>query len=202
MLVTIDSATSTIRLVHLSVNEYLQDHAKILFPSAHGELAITCLTYFSLNDFHCVKLSTSEDRQKLSSKFHFLDYAVSNGGVHAAICFNAEVDRTTCEFLDNRPLLELWSQLYGVDRATVVQNLSALHVSAIFGIEKLAQDAMKDKSSPNPLDSYPYYFSGSLANPDVNRVRSFRPSPLSSLLSPLSFFDHKRHGQRHYANKL
>jgi len=152
-LVTIDSATSTIRLVHLSVNEYLQDHAKILFPSAHGELAITCLTYLSLNDFHGVKLSTYEDRQNLSSKFHFLDYAVSNWGVHAAICFNAEVERTTYEFLTNQPMLELWNQLYDASRTTVVRNLSALHVSAIFDIEKLAQDAMKDKSFPNPLDS-------------------------------------------------
>jgi hypothetical protein len=160
-LVTIDTATSTIRLVHLSINEYLQERAKILFPSAHGELAITCLTYLSLNDFYDVKLSTKDDRKELSSKFHLLDYAVSYWGVHAAICFDAEVERTTYEFLDNRPPFELWNQLYEAKEAAdsdiskyVVQEMSALHVSAIFGIEKLAQDAVKDNNSnPNPRDS-------------------------------------------------
>jgi len=157
-LVTIDSATSIVRLVHFSINEYLQDHAKILFPSAHGELAITCITYLSLNDFYGVKLSTKGDHDKLSSKFHFLNYAVSYWGIHAAICFDAEVERTTRDFLDNRPLFELWDQQYEGKEAGyfdisryIVRDVTALHVSAIFGIEKLAQDAVKDNNSnPNP----------------------------------------------------
>ena len=160
-LVTIDTATSTIRLVHLSINEYLQERAKILFPSAHGELAITCLTYLSLNNFYNVKLSTQDDCKELSSKFHILDYAVSYWGVHAAICFNAEVERTTYEFLNNRPPFELWNQLYEAKEDVesdiskyVIQEVSALHVSAIFGIEKLALNALTPgNSDPNPRDS-------------------------------------------------
>lgn len=44
-LVTVDEETSTVRLVHSSVNDYLQEHSEELFSCGHGRLAIDCLNY-------------------------------------------------------------------------------------------------------------------------------------------------------------
>ncbi|KAF8461541.1 hypothetical protein BDZ91DRAFT_663223, partial [Kalaharituber pfeilii] len=44
-LVTVDNETSTVRLVHYTLQEYLHSYEKEYFPDGHSLIARTCLTY-------------------------------------------------------------------------------------------------------------------------------------------------------------
>ncbi|KAH0536187.1 hypothetical protein FGG08_006926 [Glutinoglossum americanum] len=170
-LIAIDDATSIVRLVHLSVYEYLNDRRHALFPDAHGILAIHCITYISLGGLGERPILVKKDAEMLLSTFPFLNYATSHWGNHAALCFNSEVEQVTWKFLRDRRCLILWSQVAGTIMAEsdwefkclfddqifsqhAVQVVSPLHVAARFGIEKITRDILEDPSSePNAKDS-------------------------------------------------
>jgi hypothetical protein len=47
--IIIEAATPTVRLVHLSLQEYLLTQNDTLFPMGHSEIAYTCLKYLNFN---------------------------------------------------------------------------------------------------------------------------------------------------------
>jgi hypothetical protein len=49
-LFTLDDETSTICLVHKSLEEYVEGEKNALFQKGHSELARVCLTYMTLKD--------------------------------------------------------------------------------------------------------------------------------------------------------
>ncbi|KAL8952473.1 MAG: hypothetical protein Q9222_001614 [Ikaeria aurantiellina] len=51
-LVAIEKATQCIRLVHYTVQQYLDDHQEELFPNAQADIFRTCMTYISFKEFH------------------------------------------------------------------------------------------------------------------------------------------------------
>ncbi|KAG8534359.1 uncharacterized protein KY384_001203 [Bacidia gigantensis] len=83
-LVTIDEESSSIRLVHYSVQEYLQEHKAEIFPDAEKSIAETCLTFLSFKDFddQCNRLTLFDTRIRT---YPFLMYAAQNWGVHAKL---------------------------------------------------------------------------------------------------------------------
>lgn len=82
-LVTVDEESSSIRLVHYSVQEYLQEHKDEIFPEAERSIAEACLTYLSYKDFSkakCNRLSLFDD---MILHYPFLMYAAQSWGAHA-----------------------------------------------------------------------------------------------------------------------
>ena len=77
-LVTIDEQSSTVRLVHFTLQEYLAAHPN-LFITAHSMMAEICLTYLNFQSIH--DLSTSFDT--IPSTTPFLHYASCYWGIHA-----------------------------------------------------------------------------------------------------------------------
>ena len=77
-LITIDEEASTIRLIHVTLQEYISTHPS-LFGGAHSIIAETCLTY--LNFQHINDLSPTLDAAPQSSPF--LQYSSLYWGVHA-----------------------------------------------------------------------------------------------------------------------
>jgi membrane-associated phospholipid phosphatase len=51
-LVVIERETSTIRFAHFTLQEYLDQHWRELFPSGHSTVASTCLTYLNFEHPH------------------------------------------------------------------------------------------------------------------------------------------------------
>jgi hypothetical protein len=103
-LVTADKEASTIRLVHLSVNDYLQERHEELFSVGHGMLAIDCLNYLLLKDFQTNTPHQKSELDDLLVKFPFLTYASLYWGQHAAPEFNPEVENLTPYFSVQKPL--------------------------------------------------------------------------------------------------
>ena len=78
-LVTIDERTSTPRLLHFTLQEYLEQHPTI-FVTAHSMMAEICLTY--LNSRLVRALPPDPDEALVTTPF--LEYATCFWGTHAA----------------------------------------------------------------------------------------------------------------------
>ncbi|KAL9118809.1 MAG: hypothetical protein Q9187_004635 [Circinaria calcarea] len=84
-IVTIDEQSDIIRLVHYTTQEYfeLERTRARYFPTAHADIAKTCLTYLSFTTFadgSCSDLYELTDRCKT---YPFLEYAAAKWGHHA-----------------------------------------------------------------------------------------------------------------------
>jgi hypothetical protein len=88
-LVIIDEETSTVRLVHKSLHDYLTllHENREIFLNGHSEIAYTCLPYMCFNDdkheIDPSELEFSEHIKDLRlARFHLLDYATNSFGYH------------------------------------------------------------------------------------------------------------------------
>jgi len=77
-LFVVDKEVSTVRLIHFTLQEYLQDHPK-LFGAAHSTIAETCLTYLNSQQVKAVSTAPSPDLQDAP----FLEYSSLYWGIHA-----------------------------------------------------------------------------------------------------------------------
>ncbi|KAI9771567.1 MAG: hypothetical protein M1839_002760 [Geoglossum umbratile] len=168
-LVTVDQKTSVVRLVHLTINEYLQERRDELLPQGHKNLAINCLNYLMLQDFGlAAPPRRGDDLEKLTTKYPFLKYASTYWGQHASKQFDLDMEKHTRLYLtrENSVLLSTqlaemeaeWKTLDWSHRNDVfefiVRNVSLLHIAARFGIEKLVEEALESSADPNPRDSW------------------------------------------------
>ncbi|KAJ7600134.1 hypothetical protein C8J56DRAFT_846701, partial [Mycena floridula] len=74
------SQFSTVRLVHYTMQAYLQFNQPKLFPFIHSLMAITCLTYLSFNHFGTAGWSFHTDG---ITQYPFYQYAACFWGTHA-----------------------------------------------------------------------------------------------------------------------
>jgi ankyrin repeat protein len=88
-LVIVDVETSTVRLVHKSLYDYLMrlhDDGK-MFSDGHSEIAYTCLQYMCFNDdeheiYPSQTKFTEDIKARRRKRFCLLDYATRNFGYH------------------------------------------------------------------------------------------------------------------------
>ena len=76
-LVTVDKGTSTIRLIHFTLQEYLCTYPD-LFDKAHGTIAETCLTYLNFQSVKDLSTYSSSDPRGRP----FLEYSSLYWGIH------------------------------------------------------------------------------------------------------------------------
>jgi len=142
-LIAIDKSSSTIRLIHFTLKEYLSRHADF-FDKPHSKIAETCLTYLNFQAIRDLSTSASHDRQDIS----FLGYCSLYWGTHMRMELS---DRSRCLALylldqyENHISAELllmstirWS--FGLRK-----NFSALHCISYFGIAEVANDFISTK---------------------------------------------------------
>ena len=78
-LVSVDKETSTVRLIHFTLQEYLRAHPDLFFGRAHSAMAETCLSYLNSHQVKALSSSISLDIQGIT----FLEYSSLYWGVHA-----------------------------------------------------------------------------------------------------------------------
>jgi hypothetical protein len=87
-LIIVDEGTSTVTLVHLSLQEYLVTQRETLFPTGHTDIALRCLTYWNFEVFK----APDSVLEELLSKFAFIEHAACNSGHHASEQAEESVD--------------------------------------------------------------------------------------------------------------
>lgn len=84
-LVTVDEESSSIRLVHYSIQEYIGEHRQDLFPDAEFLTTESCLTFLSLGDFKGGKCNNLSMFDGMIHRHPFLLYAAQYWGHHAIL---------------------------------------------------------------------------------------------------------------------
>ena len=73
-----DKEASTVRLIHLTLQEYLSARDDILFSKPHSEIAEICLTYLNSRQVKALSTDASPDAQNTP----FLEYCSVHWGIY------------------------------------------------------------------------------------------------------------------------
>ena len=136
-LVTVEKSSSTVRLVHYTLQEYLS-HNPNLFPKPHSVIAEVCLTY--LNFPHIRDLSPA--LRSVPPTAPLVEYASSHWGSHARRGDNKNVKALALELLDGYDNhisskiqllrgVKFWGQPF--DQENIPRGFTGLHGAAYFG---------------------------------------------------------------------
>jgi len=151
-LVLVDEETSTVQLVHYTLEEYFQMHSNIIFPHSHSTVAEICLTYLSLGGLN-IECETHIDMMQQLGGFPFLEYAAYNWGGytalaqdhtgidlegHAALAMNVLCSKST--LLPHIALQVLYFRITGAQLLCFWHyepnlQLLGVHAAAYFGLE-------------------------------------------------------------------
>ena len=142
-LAAVDEGSSTIRLIHFTLKEYLSRHGD-LFDRPHSKIAETCLMYLN---FQTIKdLSTSGSHNPLDTPF--LEYSSLYWGTHMRLEPSAPSRSLALDILglyDNHISAKLlWNSVVS-DIFESDKPFSALHCISYFGIAEVAIDLIKTK---------------------------------------------------------
>jgi len=152
-LITVEAASSTVRLVHFSLQKYLSNHLS-LFQSPHSFIAEVCLTYLG---FRCVRELSPVS--SAPSTFPFVGYPSGYWGTHmrkggagsaAPLALNLllEYEQHICSQLLFRWYYEDqrdWEEVFGERHDLKV--FTGLHRAAFLGIVEMVATllAMKER---------------------------------------------------------
>jgi len=142
-LVVLGEGSSTIRLIHFTLKEYLSRHPD-LFDRPHSRIAETCLTYLNFPVIKDLSASPSHDLRGTP----FLVYSSLCWGTHMRTELS---DRSRCLALDllggydNHVSVELLWKLAVGWRFHFDKPFSALHCISYLGIAEVAIDLIRTK---------------------------------------------------------
>ena len=156
-LVTIDTQSDVVRLVHYTTQEYLERKAKIWFPKVETYIAMSCVTYLSFKTFEsgfCQSDEEFEERLRLNPLY---DYAARNWGHHARTA-PLEVGQSMLDFLLNEAKIsasaqalmaghEPWEYSQNVPRGMI-----GVHLAAYFGLRGVMTALLKNRHHLNAKD--------------------------------------------------
>ena len=156
-LITLEEQTSTPRLFHFTLQEYLGQHST-LFVTAHSMMAEICLTYLNSRSVRALRPSLRisipaisfgyaplecQDLENIITKYAFLKYATRFWGKHAASGVTDPVKSLALRLLDGYEnhvsaallwIMELW--MGGYEEA--VRGITGLHGIALWGVTEIA----------------------------------------------------------------
>ena len=150
-LVTVEASSSTVRLVHFTLQEHLSN-ASSLFHSPHSMMAETCLTFLN---FRCIRdLSTTLNSPPIVAPF--LGYASCFWGIHARKELSARVKLLALKLLDgydrhisSKLLLiherDWWWHRPELEGSNALKGFTGLHGAAYIGIVEIARALLEMK---------------------------------------------------------
>ena len=133
-LVVVEKETSAVRLIHFTLQEYLQAHPD-LFGPAHSIIAEACLTYLNSQQVRILPPSHSPNSQDTP----FLEYSSLYWGVHAKRDLSDCAKQLAFKLFDDYnshisiKILFRAQNIWGVD-ADKTSRFSGLHCASFFGI--------------------------------------------------------------------
>ena len=146
-LVIVDEETSTIRLVHYTLEEYFRVHSSTVFPYGYSTAAEICLTYLNLRELS-VECKTYANMMQQLKKFPFLEYASCHWGHYAAEAEGVEISGLATNILLSKgkrlphiSLQVLYYDVRGVSEQLPEQlyaysiDFLGVHAAAHFGLE-------------------------------------------------------------------
>ena len=147
-LLHIENDTDTVRLVHMSLQEYLTDNQLTLFPSGHADMARTCIQYLNFKPQSYIKYASI-----ISTEYILLEYAIENWGRHA----RAQLEKLDPVFL--RLALRIYT-----DQDTLFQ----IYITPMnfYASRNFLTEWVYKKHQPDPDPYYSFYITVSSQAPE------------------------------------
>ena len=136
-LVIVEEETSTVRLLHATLRDYLRGYPN-LFHDAHATMAEVCLTYLNFESVKKIPL----DSILIPSELPFVEYASHHWGTHARNAITEPVMLLALELLNQYPN-HIGSEVQYIRENTnrllspIPSRFTALHCVVAFGISEL-----------------------------------------------------------------
>lgn len=133
-LVTVEEESRIVRLVHYTMQEYLESHHLALQLDTNEMISSVCLTYLSFKTFQAGPCRTQTKFSRRRRKNALLDYAANHWASHAKLV--APVQQEMFGFSQKPTDVEAWTEsLYINDRLRHPRLISGLHVTAAVGFD-------------------------------------------------------------------
>lgn len=151
-LLIIEQENAAVRLVHLSLQEYLQGRRQDLFPSGDSMLAATCLTYSSFVPTLPRLRMNQADLASLVRQYPLLGYSSSHWGYHAAADMTPLIRELAMKLLSDkaRVMTTLTIAYWDLGRLMVLLETAclplkgnSLHCVSMFGMRELIPDLVR-----------------------------------------------------------
>ena len=161
-LITLDTESGTIRLVHFTVEEFFRETKTKWFPDADRHIAKICLTYLSFDAFEIGRCLPNQELYARLRENCFLGYAASNWGHHAHRAEDHTVDEHALEdlalyFLRNDHKVSCSNQIMQIlgnrpkgYSSSASDQVSGLQLTAWFGLISITKRIL---SGGNMVDS-------------------------------------------------
>jgi len=138
-LVAVDKEASTIRLIHLTLQEYLRAHPE-LFDQPHAIMTETCLSYLNSHQVKALSTSPSPDLQSTP----FLEYSSLYWGRHARRYLSDSAKELALKLFEDYTnhvsteiLLKKWDPRYFSFLCVKPFLFNGLHCASFFGIAEI-----------------------------------------------------------------
>ena len=142
-LIAVDKGSSTIRLIHFTLKEYLSHHAD-LFDRPHSTMAETCLTYLNFQSIKDLSVVPSLDPRGTP----LLDYSSLYWGIHMRMELSDRSRHLALDLLDQYEN-QISAKLLWMSRIKWSFHshmpFSGLHCISYFGIAEVAMDLIRTK---------------------------------------------------------
>ena len=143
-LVTVDKGASTVRLIHLTLQEHLCTHPDLV-NGAHATIAETCLAYINFQHIKDLPTGSPPDQDT-----PLLEYSSSYWGIHMRVEFSDRAKTVAlellCQFDSHISAKSLWKSInseYPFYYRCGDKPFSALHCVSYFGIPEVASTLIK-----------------------------------------------------------
>ena len=159
-LIIIQQETSQVRLAHFTLFEYFFERRTYdsWYCSSEQLIAETCLTYLLFDDFASKPPSTDDAYENMLRLYPLYEYAAHRWGVHVHRLYHHSPPQSTVDlmykFIVSVSHLERAVQAFGCsahrglvshDYSQIYPALSPIHVSALFGIQAIAIEVLKER---------------------------------------------------------
>jgi ankyrin repeat protein len=161
-LVVIEEETSIIRLVHFSVNEYLQKHCSEFFPNADDLLTCSCISYMFMHESVLNRRLCFGILPVADDEAPFLTYAARYWGIHASNSVLSKTQKEVQLFCSRREF-HAWARVLDIDvvKKDTIDELEAqyvnasssvLHAAAVYGLNYLVEEYLRKCLPVNTTD--------------------------------------------------
>lgn len=154
-LVFYDQASSVIRLVHVSAQEYFKRIRFTRFPTAQMNIGRACLTYLSFQEFGSGACSDDRAAWSRIRKYRLIHYAAEHWGDHSRGDPEREMKGLIFEFLKDKEKLSSAVQVLHICGSTrFPRSMSRLHLTAHFGLEGTVATLLEQGENISARDDF------------------------------------------------
>ena len=162
-LVLIDERSSLVRLVHSTLQEYLEIFGERYFQEPELIISQTCLTYMAFDKFNEGPCGSNEALNGRLREYPFLEYAAQHWADHTRGSMENRLEDEILEFLDSEVKAScaiqvlLFSTLYGEKAWNAFpKGLTALHIAAFCGLTSIVARLIEREAdmSAHSLDGW------------------------------------------------